>query len=270
MFKFRPAGWWVRPGVWAAALLIPAMLLAADAPKKARNKARFEGEKIDIFVGIETGQLDVKLIPQNEKKSQLLITNKTDRPLSVQLPAAFAGVPVLAQFPMAMQQNSPQPIGGGPQGPMGDFFMNLGMPDMNQPGAGPGFFNIPGFQFNIAPEKVGKLKLRTVCLDHDKGQPLPRIKYEIKPIGEVAKKPGVAEVCALLGKGMISQRVAQLAAWHLENDKSWDELASKTHRGGAFTKTPQYSRTEIMAARQLAERAVKMAENADSSESSKD
>ncbi len=265
MFKFCRVGCWVRPGVWVAVLLIPAMLLAADAPKKGRNKAKAAGEKIDIFDGIEKGQLEVKLIPQNEKKSQLLIKNKTDRPLSVRLPAAFAGVPVLAQgFPMFDQQDAPQQVGGGPQGPFGQNFMNLGMPNQNQ---NQNFFNMPGFMFSIAPEKVGKLRLTTVCLDHDKKTPRPQIKYEIKPIQDAAKKPGVAEVCALLSKGMVNQRVAQLAAWHLNNGKTWEELASKTNQG-AFAKMPRYSKTEIKAARELAKRAVEMAGNGKKADSS--
>ena len=40
-------------------------------------------------------------------------------------------------------------------------------------------------------------------------------------------KPAVREVIKQLGKGTVSQRVAQVAAWHYNNDMSWEELAAK-------------------------------------------
>ena len=84
--------------------------------------------------------------------------------------------------------------------------------------------------FNVPPEKVGQLKVATVCLEHGKREPRAAIPYEIKPLDSVTTKPGVRELCAMLGSGQINQRAAQAAAWHLNNGMSWQELAAKRHR----------------------------------------
>ena len=57
-----------------------------------------EHESIEMFQAIEDGQIEVRLIPRNSTEANVLIENKTEQPLNVELPAAFAGVPVLAQF----------------------------------------------------------------------------------------------------------------------------------------------------------------------------
>jgi hypothetical protein len=67
---------------------------------------------------------------------------------------------------------------------------------------------------------------------------------------------------------MVSQRVAQLAAWHLNNGKTWEELAAKRERT-PLANVPQYSKGELEAAKKLAEQAVKMAQGDKESSSSK-
>ena len=54
-------------------------------------------DEVELFAGIEQRKLEVKLIPRDDMQCRLLISNKTDKPLSVKLPDSFAGVPVLAQ-----------------------------------------------------------------------------------------------------------------------------------------------------------------------------
>ncbi len=45
---------------------------------------------------MEKGDISVKVIPKDSTQCRVLIENKTDQPLSVKLPDAFAAVPVLA------------------------------------------------------------------------------------------------------------------------------------------------------------------------------
>lgn len=268
------------PGVWVALLLGPAVLPAAE---RTKDKPLPKGEVVDVFSGIENGQLEVQLIPKDSSKCRLLVKNKTDKPLNVMLPRAFAGVPVLAQFPPIPNQNPnpnriPQAVGIGPgrglrnNGIFGPGLMRPGMlnlpganlPGANLPGANlqgpnvPGGPFFPGPLFNVAPEKVGKLALPSVCLDYGRPDPRPRIKYQIKPIRSYTDKPGVAEICAMLGSGEISQRVAQLAAWHLNNDQGWKQLASLRQKAALGTQ-PSYSRKELQAAKKAAEEAVELA-----------
>ncbi|MBI3837551.1 MAG: hypothetical protein HY288_06425 [Planctomycetia bacterium] len=54
-------------------------------------------ESVDMFDAMKAHDIDVKLIPKDERESRVIIKNNTGKPLSVRLPDAFAGVPVLAQ-----------------------------------------------------------------------------------------------------------------------------------------------------------------------------
>ena len=84
--------------VLAAGLAFCRPALAAQQQQNGRDAPGTPREEIDLFAGIAQQQLEVRLIPRDDLQCRLLITNKTDKPLSVKLPAAFAGVPVLAQF----------------------------------------------------------------------------------------------------------------------------------------------------------------------------
>jgi hypothetical protein len=84
-----------------------------------------------------------------------------------------------------------------------------------------------GGMFNVAPEKVTKIKFVAVCLDHGLKDPNPHVEYALVPIDSYAKDPAVTEVVKLLAKGKIDQHSAQAAAWHLQNGLTWKELAQK-------------------------------------------
>jgi len=119
-------------------------------------------------------------------------------------------------------------------------------------GGGMGMFNVP-------PEKVGQLKVETVCLDHGLRDPSEQIPYEIRPLESVTSKTGVKELCQLLSTGQIDQRAAQAAAWHLNNDMSWDELAAKRIRSANGTSRPYFSQEEMRGAMNVASVAVRIA-----------
>jgi len=250
----------VRPAAWVALLLFPAVLMAAD---RATRKALPEGELVEMFSAVEKGQIEVQLIARDATSANLLVKNKTDKPLSVVLPQAFAGVPVLAQFPDNVIDNprnpndprQPQTLGIGPgmNNWMGPGVMNVGGPNVRGPNVPPGFW------FNVAPEKVGKLRLTGVCLEYGRPDPSPRHKCQIQPIGSVTDKPQVVELCAMLGRGEIGQRAAQLAAWHLNNGMSWEKLAGMRDKLPIGTK-PTYTRQELQAGQQAADKAAKLAE----------
>jgi hypothetical protein len=171
------------------------------------------------------------------------------------LPEAFAGVPVLAQPGGGLGQNNRQSnvqnqgMGGG----MGGMGMGgMGMGGMGMGGMGMGMMNIP-------PEQVRQLKVQTVCLEHGKKEPRPNIPYEMRPIESFTNNRGVHELLKLFGAGEINQRVAQAAAWHLANDMSWEQLASKRVHHLLGEDEPWFSPAEIQAAMQLAERAEALA-----------
>jgi len=117
-----------------------------------------------------------------------------------------------------------------------------------------------GGMFNVAPEVVADFKVPTVCLEHGKAEPKAKIPYEIKPIESLTDRADVKELCAMVGSGKLNQRAAQVAAWHLNNDMSWQELANKQLRHANGTRSPYFSPQEIQAGMQFAAVAKKRAE----------
>jgi hypothetical protein len=255
-----------------AALAVPVLFAGADrrAPRAEKNAP--PAEQVEMFAAMKAGQLDVKFIPKNDTEARVIIKNKTGRALSVRLPAAFAGVPVLAQRGLGGGGG----VGGGGLGGAGGNNNNNSGGGQNQ-GMGGGMGGMGGMMggggmggmgmgmMNIRPEQVAKVKVACVCLEHGKDIPHAKIPYEIKPIAEFNKDPAVQQVLALLGHGEIDQRAAQAAAWHLANGMSWQELATKRieHLNGSaelyfhpreIQRAMQIASTAVARARELEER----------------
>src|SRR6185436_4347731 len=84
-----------------------------------------------------------------------------------------------------------------------------------------------GGMFNVQPEKVAKVKIALVCLDHGLKDPAPQVPYKLIPIESYAKSAEVTEVVKMLSRGELDQHSAQAAAWHLQNGLTWEELVKK-------------------------------------------
>lgn len=254
---------WPRPIFLLAAGLLGALLCGAGTAPPQR-------ETIELFAGIEKGQLDVKIFPRDSRESRLLLANKTGRPIRIALPDAFAAVPVLAQFQgmpmpeMALQnQKQLQPIGASPPMAARDQPMFFNGMAPNQRGlANRNDFPLmfprgPAF-FNVEPEKVIPVKLRTVCLEFGKGEPNPRVTYQVKPLEAVTRKPGVHEVCRLLA-GDLDQKIIQAAAWHLNNGFGWQELERKHYKSDFGLSEPIFTSRQIKEGKRLAAAALEQA-----------
>lgn len=243
--------WAVRLGLAVAVAFIPGHLQAADPSRRASRVNRAQpAETVEMFQAMQDGRIDVKLIPKDSKQSNVLIENKTDKPLSVQLPDAFAGVPLLAQIGgRGGGRRGAGNFGGGGLGGSGQAFGG----GFGGGGLGGGFFNVP-------PEKVGKLKVTTVCLEHGKPEPRPAMKYEIKPIAEFSDKEEVHELCRMLGAGLVGQRSAQAAAWHLNSEMTWQQLAAKQLKFANGMTRPYFHGIEIQRAMRAVSVAAQLAE----------
>jgi hypothetical protein len=219
-------------GVFVAAALMPTLLKAADhAAKKAPPP---DAKEVELFKAMDDGDVDVRVVMKDSKEGVLKIQNKTDQPLNVKLPEAFGTVPILAQQNNNVNRNNnaAQANGAG-----NNNMMNAGY---------------------IAPEKVAQIPFPAVCLEHGKPEPRASIPYTIKPIEQVTDKPEVIEVCRMLGKGQINQRAAQVAAWHLNNNMSWQQLAAKRVKHANGTSEPYFSPLEIKAGMQVVAMAAKL------------
>jgi hypothetical protein len=259
-------------GLFLIVTCLPAMLLAVNRRVKVA-KAELPAatvEVVDMFRAMDSGQIGVKFIPKNDKGATLIITNKLKKPLSVRLPEAFAGVPVLAQGFGGMGGGG---MGGGGMGGMGGGGMGGGgMGGGGSQGMGGGFGGgmggggmggggmggMGGGFFNVQPEQVRKVKVACLCLDHGKTDPTPRMKYEIKPIKSYVQRPDVVELVKAFGRGGLNQPAAQAAVWHLNNDVSWQELAAKRSgkRLANGAKLPYFSVYELRGAVQIASASV--------------
>jgi len=117
---------------------------------------------------------------------------------------------------------------------------------------------------NVPADKELNLRVPCVCLEHGKPEPRPQMTYEVKPVKSFTEKPGIPELLTRLGHGKIEQRAAQAAAWHLNNDMSWSELAQKRIDYLNGTSEPYFSFVEIqqgmLAAKQSLAEAKKPAE----------
>ena len=264
---------WSRFALVVLAIAGLALPLEAKEGASAKSKRRVKSKKVEptvvgLFEGMESGEIEVKFVPANAERATVVLKNKTDKPMQVKLPEAFAGVPVQAQFlggggmggglgglggGGGLGGFGGGGLGGGGQG-LGGGFGGGGMGGFG--GGGLGGFGGGGFGgglMNLPPEKPRRIKVATVCLEHGKKDPNPRMKYTIVPIEKFTKKKEVIELCKLLGTGRINRDAAQAAAWHFMDNMSWQQLANKVgvvHLNGM--REPFFSPQEIAVGMRIA------------------
>lgn len=200
-------------------------------------------ETVELFEGIKSGQLEAKMVHKDAAQGKVFITNKTDKPVNVKLPDTFVGVHVL-----------PQGIGGG--GLMGG--VGGGGAQMTGGGGGGGGMGGAGGAgggggnfFNVAAEKVGEYPFVSVCMEHGKPEPRAAMTYQIRPADSSVMKPETREAIKLLTAGKITQRVAQVLAWHHQCDMSLEELAAKQIKPAVGLPYPYFNPQEIQTAVQV-------------------
>ena len=176
---------------------------ARDAAAPRQPTGRPAVEVHDVLDAETAGLVTVKFIPNDSRSAQVLVTNKSNKPLTLKMPAAYAGVPVLGQM-----------------GGMGGMGGGMG-------GMGGGMGGMGGGAFSVPPEKTKVLKITTVCLEHGKKEPSSRMAYKLVALDTFSTDPKLQAILASLGRGELSQKVAQAATWHVANGLSWDQLAGK-------------------------------------------
>jgi hypothetical protein len=216
--------------IWISVVLlaIPAAAWSAGPSTKAKHEP--PAKTVDLFEGMESGEISAVMFLKDSTEGTMTIANKSDKPLTIKLPEALAGVPVLAQRRggaggaggIGGAGGGNGGMGGGMQG-MGGGMMGGGMMGGMGGRGGMGM----GGMFNIAPDKVQKIKIAAVCLDHGRPDPNPRVPYQPIPIASYAKNPVIAELIKMMCRGQLDQHAAQAAAWHIQNGLTWEQLAQK-------------------------------------------
>lgn len=183
----------------------------------AKTQSPVEGfSSVDLFQAMDHGEIEVIIRNKDAANANLIVENKTDKPLAIRMPAAFSCVPVMRQG----GAGAPGMGGGMGGGGFGGGGMGGGGMGGGGMGGGGGFFNIP-------PGRVGKTSLKTFCLEEGKPDPRSRIEYRIQPLTDLNSDPKIFEMCRMLANDEIAQPVAQAAAWNVANGLSWHELLVK-------------------------------------------
>ena len=159
---------------------------------KESSSASTEPAAVELFAGIDDGKVEATVIPRDSKKVTLQLKNKSDQPLTIRLPEAFAAVPVQAQVAGgglfggggfgrgggigfgAGAGNQAGGQGGGTQGLGVSGGQNAGNGNgagRRNRGGGPFGGGGGAGVFSIPAGKVIKVKLTSVCLEY--GKPVP-------------------------------------------------------------------------------------------------
>ena len=200
---------------------------------------------VELFAAMDSGEIEVKIKMKSAADANVMVKNTTDKPLAIEMPPAFASVPVLPQlgfggggggrggggFGGGGGNRGGGGFGGGGgqnQGGGGGFGGGgRGGGGFGGGGAGGGGRGGGGGIFNIPPGRTGKVSIHTFCLEHGKKDPEPRMQYEIKPLSALSTDPKVFEICQMLANDEVTQPVAQAAGWHVANDLSWEYMLNK-------------------------------------------
>jgi hypothetical protein len=237
---------------------------AANAKKKSDSEtSKAPAKSVEFFKAMDDGELEVKFIARNDHAARVLITNTTNQPLDIEMPEAFVGVPVLAQIGGGGFGGGGRGGGGGGLGGGGGGQQSVGGGGL---GGGGGGLGGGGGQFSIPPEQTAKINVAVVCLDHGLRDPSSSRPYKIVPADVHIDKPEVIELLKAFGRGGLDHQSVQAAAWHLNNDLSWAQIAATlegTRRSPS--RPPYFSRKQIQAGLAYATEATRLAEvNAES------
>ena len=282
--KTNPA---LRSGVFGlcAAVAITASLTAATKQRPIKKLSYDPSAAVvELFEGIEQGALEAYLIPKSSLEGNVFIENKTKKPLTVKFPKAVAAAQVLKQGfggggmgggggagggrggqgggGMGGGQGMGGGMGGGGMGGggmggggMGGGGMGGGM----MGGGGGGFMSIP-------PEKTVQFPITTVCLNHGKAEPKPKMTYRLIKLEDYTSDPVLQEVLEAVGTGKLDndKQAAQAATWFLTDKMSWEKLEDKKiERVGGAEDDPYFNQAELNAARQIVAQAQGQARKRD-------
>ena len=212
-----------------------------------------DAEHVELFDGIEAEALSAKMIAKSALGGNLLIENKTDQPLTVEMPESIVGVHVLGQFGGGggggfggggSGGGGGQTTGGGASGGGGSGGIGSG-------DSGQGFFSIP-------PEKTVSVPYNSVCLEHGKPDPKPSMNYRLVKTEEYTQDPVLQEFLKLVAQKRIPAQIAQAAAWNISDKMSWEELSQLKYDRIGVPDTPKFSYQQLLRAQSLVSTAQRM------------
>ena len=221
------------------------------APTKKQKKKKLpiitnpkldpNAEHVALFAGLAKGSLYVKVVAHDSFGGNLFVENRTNTPLTVEMPEAFVGAQVLRQFGGGGGGRGAGGVGGGGTGGAQSF----------GGGGGGGFGGGGGGLFSVPAERTVKVPYHSVCLEHGKNDPDPTVRYKLIPVSDYTNNEQLRALISLIGSQAIDTQVAQAAAWHLSSKMDWNELAAKTSTEIGAYDVPYFSSQALYQAQQL-------------------
>ena len=253
-----------------------------SAAKKSVKSTKSEAKTVALFDAMEQELVTVEFIGKDATEANIIFRNKGNEPVNLIMPPTFGAIPVLAQLGGGGGGlgggglgGGGGGLGGGGQG--GGGFGAGGQGGGGGQGVGGGFGGggqggggfgggggglggglggggQGGGFFRVEPDRPRKMTVATVCLNHGKADPNPRIKYKLVRLADVNDSLVVEGICRGLASGKVSQNVAQAAAWNVANGLSWEELIRKPRVISEYTGVEMFfSKFEVQSAMRLTE-----------------
>lgn len=249
--------------------VVLALLCQTASAEKSRPLTRSpydpDARQVDLFAGMKEGLISAQVTPRGAEGGNLFLTNQTEEPLTVAMPAGFVGVPVHAQFgPFGPFGNSPGGSGlnGQNQGFTSGNNSSAGASGTQRFGGGTGNGTagtansgaqnglMNGF-FSIPVGKTLRLPYTSVCLNHGLNEPTSRTTVQLVPVDEFTSDPVLQALIEKVGSGTENQKTIQAAVWHVANGLSWQELALKGNGPIPVPGNRYFSSAQMEAARHL-------------------
>ena len=249
-----------QPLAFLCAGLIISTLVGARAAPITRLSYDADAPVVELFEGIDQGLFEVRVVMNDEYRGRVFVHNTSDQPQTEEVPKAVVGIHVLKQIggPFSTGQAGPlnQPFGqnntayGPAQAAAGQLSPSGSQsPTFNSfNGPGPSFFTIP-------PEKTVQLQMSSVCIDHGKPAPIPRMSYLLRRLDQHTANRALVKLIENADRQKTDRLALQAAAWHLANRMSWDDLTRKTVTVGAGVQRRLFAPAHLEAARALVDAA---------------
>jgi len=237
--------------LWLSCLLVTDFL-QADAKPIRKLSYDENAPVVDLLGDGAKGKLGVRVIPQNEFRSRILIENQTAGPLTVRLPKAVAAVHVVpkddpepnSRVRATEEADESDETAGTGQAVVGTFG------PMNADANGFPHESEEGSAFTIPAGRRVQILLHSACAEHGKRPPISRMTYQLKPLAQQTANEALQKVVQAYDPLATDPLAFQAAIWHLASGLSWETLAQKTVKKGGQT-VPYFTRRQLALAQNL-------------------
>ena len=254
------------------------LCLPLQAEEPAESGSVSDSSAVNVFEGMQTRQIEVKLTQKSEKSGTLFLRNPTKEAVTVQFPESFVGIHVTnPNFRLDGAGQAFAQLSGSTAQSTGNS-INFPVRSITQSDA-PEPESLDKAQtekaddrsreekaekdaakqrqVEVPPGKTIQLPVTSVCLEYGKPEPNSKMAYLVIPVERYSRNPIFQELLPLFAKHRISQKTAQAAAWHVSNGLSWVELSSLMDQGPV--PTPMFNRATLQQASLLVNKAKAIA-----------